>query len=44
MQGLTNTKEEFQQFKDNFAAAVPLGSGWPTRRNRKGSRIPGFRR
>jgi NAD(P)-dependent dehydrogenase (short-subunit alcohol dehydrogenase family) len=25
MEGLTNTKEEFRQFKDNFAAAVPLG-------------------
>jgi NAD(P)-dependent dehydrogenase (short-subunit alcohol dehydrogenase family) len=25
MEGLTSTKEEFQQFKDNFAAAVPLG-------------------
>lgn len=24
MEGLTNTKREFQQFKDNFAAAVPL--------------------
>jgi NAD(P)-dependent dehydrogenase (short-subunit alcohol dehydrogenase family) len=24
MEGLTNTAEEFQQFKDNFAAAVPL--------------------
>jgi NAD(P)-dependent dehydrogenase (short-subunit alcohol dehydrogenase family) len=24
MEGLTNSKEEFQQFKENFAGAVPL--------------------